>query len=223
MNGFRPWALAALLALLPAPAGAADDGGLPRAVVQQVSDQTIAALADKSLSADEKRARIEQIVYANTDFDTLSRLVLARHWSEFTPAQQQQFVAEFKRHLSVTYGKHVENYHNEKVVVTGDRQEARGDWTVNSKVVRGGTGSDDILIDYRLRQQNGAWKIIDFVIERVSLVANFRDQFQDILSQGAGGPERLLRLLHEKNERGEGASTAPGTGTGAPGTGAPAR
>ena len=211
MNAVRLRALAALLVLVaPASARAADDNS-PRTVVQAVSDQTIAVLADKSLSADDKRARIEQIVYANTDFDTLSRLVLARHWGEFTPAQQQQFVAEFKRHLSVTYGKHVENYHNEKVVVTGDRQEARGDWTVNTKVVRGGTGADDILIDYRLRQQNGAWKIIDFVIERVSLVANFRDQFQDVLSQGAGGPDRLLRLLHEKNERGEAAPTAPGT------------
>lgn len=204
MKGLATWALGALLVttLGPAPA-AADNSAAPRAVVQAISDQTIAVLGDKNLSADDKRARVEQIVYANTDFDTLSKLVLARHWSEFSAAQQAQFVAEFKRHLSVTYGKHVENYHNEKVTITGDHEEARGDWTVNSKVLRGGSGSDDILIDYRLRQQSGAWKIIDFVIERVSLVANFRSQFQDVLSQGQDGPDRLLRLLHEKNERGE--------------------
>jgi phospholipid transport system substrate-binding protein len=194
--------LGALLGTALAPSMAAADGAAPRVVVQKISDQTIAVLADKGLSAADKRARVEQIVYANTDFDTLSRLVLARNWSSFSPAQQAQFVAEFKRHLSVTYGKNVENYRNEKVTITGDHEEARGDWTVNSKILRGGA-ADDILIDYRLRPQGGAWKIIDFVIERVSLVANFRSQFQDVLSQGPDGPDRLLKLLHEKNERGE--------------------
>ncbi len=201
MKSLASWAFAALVAAAGLPSAAAD-GSAPRAVVQKVSDDTIAVLADKSLSADGKRERIEQIVYANADFDTLSKLVLARSWSTFTPEQQKEFVNEFKRHLSVTYGKNVENYNNEKVVITGDREEARGDWTVNSKILRGG-GADDVLVDYRLRQQDGQWKIIDFVIERVSLVANFRSQFQDILGQGSDGPARLLRLLHEKNERGE--------------------
>jgi len=202
VTNLRAWALGALLAAALAPSIAVADGAGPRAVVQKVSDDTLSVLGDKSLSADAKRARIEQIVYASADFDTLSRLVLARGWGEFTPAQQAEFVTEFKRHLSVTYGKNVENYNNEKVAITGDREEARGDWTVTTKILRGG-GADDVLLDYRLRQKDGQWKIIDFVIEHVSLVANFRSQFQDVLGQGADGPARVIRLLHEKNERGE--------------------
>lgn len=201
MKNLGSWLIAVVLAA-GLPSVAAADGAAPRVVVQKVSDDTIAVLGDKSLSAEAKRARVEQIVYANTDFDTLSKLVLARSWSTFSPAQQTQFVNEFKRHLSVTYGKNVESYNNEKVAIVSDREEARGDWTVYTKILRGG-GADDILVDYRLRQQGGAWKIIDFVIERVSLVANFRSQFQDVLGQGADGPDRLLKLLHDKNERGE--------------------
>ena len=202
MTNLRAWTLGALLVAALAPGVAAADGAGPRAVVQKVSDDTLAVLGDKSLSADAKRARVEQIVYAAADFDTLSKLVLARSWGTFTPEQQAQFVAEFKRHLSVTYGKNVENYNNEKVAIIGDREEARGDWTVTTKILRGG-GADDVLLDYRLRQKDGQWKIIDFVIEHVSLVANFRSQFQDVLGQGGDGPARVIKLLHEKNERGE--------------------
>src|SRR5439155_717463 len=78
--------------------------------------------------------------------------------------------------------------------------EGRGDCTVKTKILRGG-GNADVLVDYRLRQENDAWRIIDVVIERVSLVANFRSQFQEIM--GSGGPAKLLDVLREKNAKGE--------------------
>ena len=62
-------------------------------------------------------------------------------------------------------------------------------------------GSDDISVDYRLRQTDGTWKIIDVIIEGVSLVSNYRSQFQEIMTNG--GIDRLLGLLREKNARGE--------------------
>jgi phospholipid transport system substrate-binding protein len=100
----------------------------------------------------------------------------------------------------MTYGRNIENYKNERVEVTGDRDEGRGDWTVKTKILRGG-GASDILVDYRLRKEGDEWRIIDIVIERVSLVANFRSQFQEIVSQG--GPTKLLDVLREKNARRE--------------------
>ena len=105
-------------------------------------------------------------------------------------------------YLSVTYGKNLDSYSNEKVVLLGDREEARGDWSVKTKIARGG-GNDDILVDYRLRKLPGTedWKIIDVTIEGVSLVANFRSQFQEIMA--SGGAARMLALLAEKNAKGE--------------------
>jgi len=179
-------------------AGAAT-GDAPRAIVDKLSSAVLGVLGNNSLSSDDKRQRLEQLVYANVDFDTLSRLVLARNWSTFSPAQQDEFTREFKRHLSLTYGKNVESYKNEKIAITGDHEEARGDWTVQTRVLRGGPA--DISVNYRLRQTPSGWRIIDFVIENVSLVANYRAQFQDIL--GGGKPEKLLVLLRDKNERGE--------------------
>jgi len=179
------------------PTFAADE---PKAVIERLTNAVLAVLADEGLSTADRRQRIEQLVYADVDFDTLSRLVLARHWSEFTPAQQAEFITEFKKHLSLTYGKDLEGYHNERVTFLGDRQEARGDWMVRTKIVRGG-GPNDIQLDYRLRQSDGQWKVIDFIIEQVSLVANYRSQFQAVLS--GRSPEDLIKMIREKSAKGE--------------------
>jgi phospholipid transport system substrate-binding protein len=192
-------ALAALVAwaVAAAPVPAADP---PVAAVEQITSRVIAILADHSASADDKRRRIQDVVYAAVDFETLSRLVLARNWSRFNDAQRAQFMDQFKEHLSMTYGRNVEGYKNEKVTIVGSRQEAKGDWTVKTKILRGG-GPGDILVDYRLRQLGGEWRIIDVIIEGVSLVSNYRSQFQDIVA--SGGPDRLIGLLRDKNAKGE--------------------
>jgi len=172
----------------------------PSQVVRKLSDAVVVVLQDKGLSADQKRTRIRDIVKDYADYETMSRLVLARNWRTLTDEQKKEFVAEFRQHLAVTYGKNVESYHDEKVQIVGQRDEGRGDWTVQTKVIRP-SGGADILVDYRLRQQEGEWRVIDLVIEHVSLVANFRSQFQDIMANG--GIDRLLRLLREKNASGE--------------------
>jgi phospholipid transport system substrate-binding protein len=186
-----------LVAAVAAPAKAADDAAA--AVVEQTTSSVIAVLVNQKLSTEEKRKQVEDVVLQRVDFETLSKLVLARNWTRFTDPQRGEFMTLFKNHLSMTYGRNVESYKNEKVQITGSRQETGGDATVKTKIVRG--GGNDILVDYRLRQRDGTWKIIDVVIEGVSLVSSFRSQFQDVVA--SGGPERLLALLREKNAKGE--------------------
>jgi phospholipid transport system substrate-binding protein len=160
------------------------------------TSQVLAVLRDDSLAREQKQKKIETIVYGQVDFATISRLVLARNWKRLSADQQAEFMDEFKRHLSITYGDNVDKYRNESVLITGDRKETRGDWTVMTKV-HGGSGGSDFLVNYRLREKDGRWWIIDIIIEGVSMVSNFRSQFQGIMA--TGGPERLLRLLKEKN------------------------
>lgn len=185
------------LALTAATAAAV----VPRDVVQRTSDQVIAVLGDQSLSREVRRKRVEDVVIANVDFPTVSRLVLARNWSRFSEPQQEEFMREFRAHLAATYGRRLDEYRNETVSILGDRRESNGDWTVKSKILRGDGGQNDILVDYRLREVDGEWKIIDFIIEQVSLVANFRAQFQDMVARG--GPEHVLQVLREKTAKGE--------------------
>src|SRR5262249_42775581 len=189
--------VALVLAAIATATPAADTA---RVVVQRMTNAALDVLRDRGLDAETKRHKLEEIVYAETDFDTMSRLVLARNWAQFSPAQQAEFVHEFKQHLSLTYGRNIENYRNERVEIVGDQDEGRDDWLVKTKILRGG-GAQDILGDYRLRKAGGAWRVIHLGIQRVSPGANFRAPFQEIVSQG--GPEKVLQLLRDKNARGE--------------------
>jgi len=145
------------------------------------------------------------------DFETLAKLVLARHWREFSAEQQREFVEVFRTHLALTYSKNLERYNGEVAVITGDQEEARGDWTVRSRVVR--PNAEDVLVNYRLRQTDGRWRMIDVVVEGVSLVSNWRSQFREVL--GNRSPDALIRQLHQKNEelRNEPAAAAAAPGS----------
>jgi phospholipid transport system substrate-binding protein len=185
--------LLGLQALSPASfAAPADDAS---GVVRTTLDQVLAVLRDKALPSEQRRQRVEAIAYAHFDFDTISRLVLARNWPKLSETQRAEFVVEFKRHLSGTYWKTLEDYRDQKVTVDGARPERSGDVTVRSSIE--GERADPIRIDYRMRPSGGEWSVIDVIIEGVSLVQNFRSQTQEII--GDVGVDGLIGQLRKKN------------------------
>ena len=191
------FAVASAIVLPPKVSHAAD---APRTVVEITARQTLAIL-NSDAADDEKIKRLQQLAYESIDFETMSRLVLAKYWKQFTPEQRQQFQEEFKRALTLSYGRRIGQFGREKVVILGERPEPLGDVTVQSRIV-GKTG--DVKADYRLRQKGDAWYVIDVTVEGVSIVSSYRTQFQEIM--GRGGPQQLLAQLRAKNARGEGLS-----------------
>ena len=187
-----------LLALAPLPASA-EDGAAPKKVVRETADEILSILGQKQLPVEERRRRIEAVAHRAFDVETISRLILARHWRRFSQAQREEFVFEFKRYIAANYGDRLDGYEDEKVEIVGGRPEARGDYTVRTRIV--GQGFEPVSVDYRLRQRDGNWMLIDVVIEGVSFLKSFRSQFQEILSRG--GPDVLLKQLREKNEAAE--------------------
>lgn len=193
-------ALALLAPLSPGTARAADEGAPvaalgPREVVEVTVGKVLAILADPALDSPTRRERIEAIAFDVFDFSTMSKLTLARNWKRFDDDQRRAFVREFKAHLSRTYGSRLDRYRQENVEIYATRDEPRGDVTVQTKVVGG--QFDGIEMDYRLRRRDERWRAIDVVIEGVSLVANFRSQFAEVLSRG--GPDDLIAQLRTKN------------------------
>jgi len=189
-----------------APHTASAAGESARGVVEQTVAEVLAALQETGVSAEQRRTKIEEIVYARFDFATMSKLVLARNWKKLDDAQRVAFIDEFKSHLSRSYGTRIERYEQEEVEVLREREEKRGDVTVMT-VIRGGQ-FDDAEVNYRMRDRDGTWRVIDVIIEGVSLVSNFRSQFKDIISkEGADG---LIAKLREKNEAHGGARAADG-------------
>jgi len=167
----------------------------PTELVSVTVADVIAILQDAALSSSERRERIERLAFEVFDFETMSKLVLARNWKKFDEAQRREFVEQFKLYLSRNYGSRLDRYQQTDVRIIGARIEPRDDVTVLSEVVGG--GFDGIELNYRLRSRKGEWKVIDVVIEGVSMLANFRSQFRDVMSKK--GPDALLKQMRAKN------------------------
>jgi phospholipid transport system substrate-binding protein len=187
----RAWAA---LLLAPLLLGASATQGA-REVVEQTIQQVLQVLARKDEPVEQRVSEIEGIAYQRFDFATISRLVLARNYRRFSAEQKREFETLLKQHLSHSYGSRVDRYDQEKVDIVGAREEVRGDVTVRTKIVGG--QADGIEIDYRLRSIDGSWRVIDVVIEGVSLIANYRSQLKEVVARG--GPEEVLRVLREKS------------------------
>lgn len=194
------WLAVALLAAAVGVAGrapAASDGSQAQArrTVTETVDAVLAVLRDDGLSEQAKRERVTDLAYQRFDFDTIAKLVLARNWRRLSPEQRQDFVREFKEHLSLTYGSNLSEYEDEHVEVESTRLEGNGDVTVRTRLVG---GPEPVLIDYRLRENGSEWRVIDVVIEGVSMISNFRSQTQEIITER--GADGLIEVLREKNE-----------------------
>ena len=169
----------------------------PQEVVRTVIDDGIAILRNDGLSVDAKRVELQKMVEQYFDFETLAKLVLARGWRQLSEAERVEFTDVFKTHLSLTYSKNIQEYDDEQVEINGEQEEARGDRTIMSRVVR--PNAEDVFVNYRLRNRDGRWMMIDVVVEGVSLVSNWRAQFREVL--GNESPARLIQLLREKNDK----------------------
>ncbi len=167
----------------------------PRALIEKTVGQILEILGTAGLDNDERRIRIEAVAFLVFDFTTTSKLVLARNWKKLDKAQQSEFVEEFKQYLSRNYGSRLERYQKADVAVLNARVEPRRDVTVFTKVV--GSRYDGFEMNYRLRFRKEEWKIIDIVIEGVSMLANFRAQFAEVMSRE--GAEGLLEALRTRN------------------------
>lgn len=191
----RTATLAACGLLIPVVAPAADaTADEARAVIEETVVQVLDILRDESQDAEQRRTSLQVLARKRFDFRTMSRLVLARDWRRLTDAQKAEFVEEFEAYLANDYGTRIERYEQEEVEVLGARVEPRGDVTVKTKIVGG--ANDGALVDYRMRK-NDDWRIIDVVIEGISLVKNFRDQFREVM--GREGPVGLIERMREKN------------------------
>ena len=190
--------LALQLAFVPLAIAADGDDALvaePTKIIDEAAQKIVAVLARTEEPAEVRIGEIEEIAYEIFDFTTMSKLVLARNWRKLDKEKRAEFVREFRTHLSRTYGTRLDNFSDIGVDVYGAQVEVRNDVTVKSRVVGGQFDGSELA--YRMRNRKEGWKIIDVVIEGVSLVSNYRSQFATVLNGGT--IDDLITKLKDKN------------------------
>ncbi|MDI6801621.1 MAG: ABC transporter substrate-binding protein [Thermodesulfovibrionales bacterium] len=174
--------------------------GLPTEQVKETVDKVLDILRDKELKKSEKtkerRAAIRKVVDERFDFEEMAKSSLSLHWKKRTPEERKEFVPLFTDLLERSYIKKIESYEDEKITYAGE--DIDGEYSsVRSKVIT--KRNVEIPIAYRLlKKNNNKWEVYDVVIEGVSLVSNYRNQFNKIIRTNSY--EELVKRMKNKQE-----------------------
>ncbi len=194
----RPIAVAAAAALWLGLAGLAT-AGVPTDQVRGAIDRILQIVQDQSLQgpakADERRQRIRDVADQVFDWQETAKRALARHWQARSAQERGEFAKLFADLVERSYVGKIEAYSGEKIEYLGDSID--GDTaTVRTKLVT--KANTEIPIEYRLLKEGDRWRVYDVVIENVSLVGNYRSQFNRIIQQS--GYAALVQKLRTKQE-----------------------
>lgn len=192
-NGLFIFLLAVALLFDPA----ATIAGEPLELIRAATEGAIAVLKDPKLKSPEQKKeridRLKELVNPIFDYDEMARRSLGAHWRRRSPTEQEEFTKLFRDYLERIYSDKIDFYDGQKVVF--GRETIEQDYAqVESKMINA-KGEENSIV-YRLRRTDGKWKVYDAVIENISIVNNYRSQFDRVISKGSY--EELKKMLKEK-------------------------
>lgn len=182
-----------LLVVLVIPVHAGD----PALQIQGAIEKVLTILKDPQLRAESKKQQrldqLRQVVYSKFDFAEMAKRSLGAQWQRLNADQQREFVQLFTELMENSYMSNLEGYNGEKVVVAGEKQDKEFA-EVDTKIVT--KKGEPIAVNYKLMQANGNWKIYDVVIENISLVNNYRSQFNRVITRSSF--DDLMQKMKDK-------------------------
>jgi phospholipid transport system substrate-binding protein len=168
--------------------------GAPLDLVRASVDRAIQILKDPELSSsDRKKERVDRLretLVAIFDYEEMAKRALGPHWRQRTPAEQEEFVKLFRDFLEKVYSDKIDLYAGQKVRFgreVMDNEFAQ----VESTIIQ--PKGEEIAVVYKLRQVNGQWKVYDAIVENISIVNNYRSQFDRVISSSSY--EELVKRL----------------------------
>lgn len=171
-----------LLVSLPYPSKA----GIPSDQVRQTADKVLLILQDPRLKAGDKkkerRDQLRQVISARFDFNEMAKRSLGQHWQRRSTEEQRQFLQLFTDLLEQSYAAQIESLNGEKIVYGRENQD-RDHAEVDTRVVT--SKGEEFSVNYKLHSADREWKVYDVVIENISLVNNYRSQFNRVLANSS--------------------------------------
>ncbi len=167
--------------------------------VQGLGDKAIATLADPKVSKDQAKAVFRDLLNENFDINTISRFVLGRYWNLANDAQKKEYQALFEQMIVEVYAERFSQYAGEKFKVGGGQASGENDAVVTSQVLRP-NGQPPVNVSWRVRSKDGSFKIIDVIVENVSMSVTQRSEFASLIESNGGKFEALLDALRQRTQ-----------------------
>jgi phospholipid transport system substrate-binding protein len=179
--------------VLARPAFAQSD---PLSMTRDMVNQALAILRNKQLPTVERQRQLRDLIEPKFDFAEMSRSALGYHWRTLSPEQRANFTELFKAFIEDAYLSKVQDYSGQQVVFAGQHQIGQGYTEVDTRIVQ--PGKNPIPLTYLLQQKDGSWKIYDVVVDNISIIANYRNQFNRVINEQ--GYDKLMGELKAKQQ-----------------------
>jgi phospholipid transport system substrate-binding protein len=167
---------------------------LAQSFVENLSVQGIDVLADKSLSRDQRIAKFRAMLQNDVDIPRIARFTLGRYWRTASVQQREEFKALFQDWLLSNYVARFADYSGQTITVTGGQTESDSLVVVRSRVNQT-NGAPPVDVDWRIWVQNGQGRVVDVVVEGVSMAITLRSQFDSVIQNNGGSVSALLTRM----------------------------
>ena len=163
--------------------------------INKMGDEVVSFLGDESLSESQKTEKFRKLLNSKFDMATIGRFAMGRHWRSASKAQQSEYQRLFKDMIVRVYSSRLSGYKGEGFDVVSARADGKKDFLVSSYIVP--SNGSKIKVDWRLRDRSGQFKIIDVIIEGVSMSLTQRSDFSSVIQRGGGDVDVLLGHLRK--------------------------
>lgn len=180
------------------PVADQSDASLEKAktFVDSLASKGIAFWENANISPEERASEWRSLLQTNFDMTTIGKFVLGQYWKQATPAQQKEYQSLFQDMIVRVYSQRFGEYQGQKLEVTKARPEGKYDILVNSFVVP--QSGEKISVDWRVREKGGSFKVVDIVVEGVSMALTHRADFASVIQRGGGNIDVLIEHLRQK-------------------------
>ncbi len=185
--------MATSLVLPMAPEADAADTAM--SVVQGTVEPALKVLANKQIPVQQRRDQLKAIIARSFDFTEMSRSALGYHWRQLTQQQQSEFTNVFTTFIEDAYLAKINDYSGQKVQYIKTANDGPQYAQVFTNIVQP-NGGNPISVNYRLIDRNGDWKIYDVTVDAISIIANYRNQFNRVMNNQ--GYSTLINDLKSK-------------------------
>jgi len=168
----------------------------PMDAVNQVINTSLPVLRDKKTPLPQRRRQLRDLLEAHFDFADMARIALGYHWRELNATQRGQFTMLFTAFIENAYLSKIQDYSGQDVAVLSENPEGEGFSRVRSQIIQ--PGKQPIRVDYLLRELDGDWKIYDVTVDAISIIANYRNQFNRVINDS--GFDKLMAEMRAKQQ-----------------------
>ena len=187
------------LALLPrhvaAEAGQAEVAGAT-ALIGNLAEQALAVLRRQDLSLEQRETVFRQLLRDGFDMNFIARFVLGKHWREMSAEQQAEYLDVFSEYVLQTYSRRLGGYAGQSFAVVGARPAGQQDVVVQTRIDQ--PSGPPIFADWRVRAMAGAYRIVDVMVEGVSMAVTQRSEFAAVVQRG--GVASLVEALRARTQ-----------------------